>query len=172
LALTFDAADIRAHASAPPQQGGELTIEAADYRLVCRLITTADVLEVAASAPESASAALFQRSIRSAELSGEAVDSVTLPEHLIGIVGGKLAEADPQADVRIALNCPACLHAWSLPFDIVSYLLGEIEDWAQRLIVEVHSLASAYGWSEQAIVAMTPRRRRMYLDLVGHEHIS
>jgi hypothetical protein len=77
-----------------------------------------------------------------------------------------MAEADPQAEVRIALSCPGCSNQWSSVFDIVAFLWGEIEDWAQRLLLEVHALASAYGWSERDIVAMGPRRRRFYLEMV------
>jgi hypothetical protein len=31
----------------------------------------------------------------------------------------------------------------------------------------VHSLASAYGWSEAEIVRMSPMRRQRYLELVS-----
>jgi hypothetical protein len=31
---------------------------------------------------------------------------------------------------------------------------------------EVHLLASAYGWRESDILAMTPWRRQLYLELV------
>ncbi len=54
-----------------------------------------------------------------------------------------------------------------MPFDILSYLWTEIEDWAQRLLVDVHTLAVSYGWSERDILALSPRRRRMYLELLG-----
>ena len=69
--------------------------------------------------------------------------------------------------MNLALDCPACGAHWQSVFDIVTFLWGEIEDWAQRLLYDVHLLASAYGWSERDIVAMTPRRRRMYLEMVG-----
>jgi len=54
-----------------------------------------------------------------------------------------------------------------MTFDILTYLWSEIEDWAQRLLLEVHTLALAYGWSERDILAMSPRRRRLYLEMVG-----
>jgi hypothetical protein len=52
-------------------------------------------------------------------------------------------------------------------FDVVSYLWGEIEDWAERLLRDVHSLAAAYGWSERDIVGMSALRRRLYLELAN-----
>jgi hypothetical protein len=95
------------------------------------------------------------------------VDAAPLPEELVQAASTAMEKTDEQANVRIALGCPACSHQWSQPFDIVSYLWSEIEEWAQRLVLEIHVLASAYGWSESEIVALTPRRRRLYWDMVG-----
>jgi hypothetical protein len=86
---------------------------------------------------------------------------------VVGAVVDRMARSDPQADVRLESACPACAHRWSSPFDIFCYLWSEIEDWAERLIREVHALALAYGWSERDIIAMSPRRRRLYLDMMG-----
>jgi hypothetical protein len=78
-----------------------------------------------------------------------------------------MAEADPQADVQLALSCPDCGHSWLAAFDIVSYFWSEVNSWAQRLLGEVHTLASFYGWSERDILAMSPVRRHIYLDMIG-----
>jgi hypothetical protein len=37
---------------------------------------------------------------------------------------------------------------------------------ARRLLIEVHSLASAYGWSETDILSMSEPRRALYLEMV------
>ena len=79
----------------------------------------------------------------------------------------RIAEADPQADVEVALNCPCCQHTWQTDFDIVSYLWAELHAWATRLFREVHLLASAYGWSESDILNMSARRRRHYLEMLA-----
>ena len=95
------------------------------------------------------------------------VDPASLPEQIVSAVIDRMAQADPQAEIQIALACPACPHRWSTIFDIVSYLWSEIDDWAQRLLMEVHALASAYGWGEGEIIAMSARRRHLYLGIVG-----
>ena len=77
----------------------------------------------------------------------------------------ELAAGDPQAEVLLSLRCPACEHEWSTPFDILAYLWDEIDDWARRLLSEVHTLASAYGWSERDVLGMSARRRRLYLEM-------
>ena len=78
-----------------------------------------------------------------------------------------MAAADPQADVELALSCPACGHAWPAAFDIASFLWTEVDAWARVLLHEIHALASAYGWREADILALSPRRRRAYLELIG-----
>ncbi len=81
-------------------------------------------------------------------------------------VADKLAEIDPQADVRFALDCSRCGQAWSSRFDIASFLWAEIDAWAQRLLAEVHALAFAYGWAERDILAMTAWRRQLYMGML------
>ncbi|HEV7239333.1 MAG TPA: phage baseplate protein [Thermoanaerobaculia bacterium] len=77
-----------------------------------------------------------------------------------------MAEADPQADVQIDADCPACEHRWREPFDIAAFLWTEISVLARRLLLEVHELASAYGWSEREILDLSPARRNAYLEMV------
>jgi len=90
-----------------------------------------------------------------------------LPDEVVNAVLAEMAQADPQADVQVALACPACRHHWSVAFDILAYLWSEIDDWAQRLLREIHALASGYGWSERDILALSARRRRTYLEMLG-----
>jgi hypothetical protein len=52
-------------------------------------------------------------------------------------------------------------------FDIASYFWDEINAWANRILREVHILASRYGWSERDILALSPWRRQFYLDMVN-----
>jgi hypothetical protein len=168
LELTFNTQDIQVPMLAFPALLEEgVRMEAAGYEVTCRLPTSADLLEIAKSVATDGRDALLKRCVRVARLGGEVVDPATLPDDVVSAVIAGMAQADPQAEVQIALACVACLHNWSLPFDILLYLWSEIEDWAQRLLLEVHALASAYGWSERDIVAMSPQRRRLYLDMVG-----
>jgi len=78
-----------------------------------------------------------------------------------------LQAADPLARVDIDLTCPACDHRWQALFDIASFLWAEINAWALRTLHGIHLLASNYGWTEQDILAMTPTRRQIYLDMVA-----
>jgi hypothetical protein len=78
----------------------------------------------------------------------------------------ELAEADPGALIEIAIECP-CGHRWVDEFDIRLFLLSELTEWAVRSLRDVHQLASRYGWSESAILRMSPWRKRIYLDACG-----
>lgn len=74
---------------------------------------------------------------------------------------------DPQADLVLALHCVACGHAGGAQLDAGALLWEEIEARARTLLGEVHRLASAYGWSEAQILALSPARRAGYLAMVG-----
>jgi len=123
--------------------------------IAVRLPNTADLLEVASEVPDRRAPALLAR-CTGAELSGSAADAVQL----------KMAEIDPAARIELALACPGCEHHWTDYFDIASYLWAELNDHAVRLLRETHTLARAYGWREADILALSPRRRQVYLDLV------
>ena len=77
-----------------------------------------------------------------------------------------LAEVDRLADAQLSLACPECRHEWTLAFEAGAWLWSELEAWAWRTLLDVHALATAYGWSEAEILALGPRRE-LYLELVG-----
>jgi hypothetical protein len=78
-----------------------------------------------------------------------------------------MAEADALGDVQLALTCPQCGHEWQAPFDIASFLWTEINAWAHRTLQDVHELARAYGWREADILALSPWRRQVYLEMIS-----
>jgi hypothetical protein len=81
-------------------------------------------------------------------------------------VGARMAELDPQAEIRLSLTCPACRHAFSSLLDAGAYLYEETIQRARNLYHEVHLLAFHYHWSESEILALTPAKRRRYIDLL------
>jgi hypothetical protein len=77
-----------------------------------------------------------------------------------------LAAADPLAETQLALDCPSCPHQWNDVLDIGSFVWAEIESRARRVLEEVHTLASAYGWSEAETLSLSAVRRASYLRMV------
>ncbi|MFD9499209.1 hypothetical protein [Streptomyces sp. NPDC060035] len=88
-----------------------------------------------------------------------------LPERVERLIAEKAAEADPTAEVTLNVACPECGEATRAELDITFYLWTELDTWARDLLLDVHLLATAYGWSEPEILALSPIRRRYYLEL-------
>jgi hypothetical protein len=109
--------------------------------------------------------ALLARCVVTAVRNGERVAAEALP----AVVQRRIAEvaeaADPGADVTLNIACPECGEATRAELDIASYLWTELDAWARDLLLDVHLLATAYGWSEPEILALSPLRRRYYLEL-------
>jgi hypothetical protein len=89
-----------------------------------------------------------------------------LPDEVLDALSRRMEEEDPQADIRMSIQCPACAHQWQARFDIVSFLWAEIHNWAQRMMQEVYLLARSFGWSEKDILNMSSRRRQLYLQMI------
>ena len=60
------------------------------------------------------------------------------------------------AEIVCEVLCPQCTAVEPVDLDIARFVWDEVRHAALRLLREVHALASAYGWSEGAIAAMTP----------------
>jgi hypothetical protein len=168
LEATFAVRDILVGVPTLPEGSGSLELQEQEYHVEYCLPTSAHLLEVIARPVDavSAAAALMQRCVIDARHSDTCVDPHDLPADVVNRLATHMAQRDPQADVRIDLECPECRQAVHACFDIVSYFWEELEDWAQRILVDVHTLASRYAWSEHDILAMSPTRRQVYLDLV------
>jgi hypothetical protein len=89
-----------------------------------------------------------------------------LPETWMAALAVAMDAADPLAEIRVDLDCPACGHCWQLLFDIVSFFWTEIAAQAKRVLREVHTLAHFYSWREADILAMSTVRRQFYLEMV------
>jgi hypothetical protein len=151
IELSFNSSDIRPLTETEPPT--ELAVKSNGFEVRFRLPTSADLLAV------NSAEQLLERCL----LSG----ANRLTEDLVPPVSEKMSSADPMADIHLALNCPSCEHKWQAPFDIVAFLWREISAAARRLLREVHTLASAYGWTETEILALSPVRRRIYLEMAS-----
>jgi hypothetical protein len=138
------------------------------YEVEFRLPTSLDLVAIYASADlYDAQRSLLARCLLCARLAAQEVSFDDLPAEVLEAVASEMERCDPQADVQLALDCPQCGHAWQLAFDIVSFFWSEIDAWAQRVLREVHALASAYGWREEEILSLSAWRRQVYLGMIG-----
>ena len=169
LELAFETANVRTQSE---QMADVLVIDSDAFSVRCRLPNSNDLLALTTSIARGGSMrdsrrALLARCVIAARCGDEPTEVNALPERVVSAIAQRMAEADPQADVQLALNCPSCGHGWNASFDIAAYVWAEIDAWARRMLREVHALASAYGWREADILRLSPSRRRAYLDLIG-----
>jgi hypothetical protein len=143
-----------------------LSVDHGDWHFDLRVPDSRDLI-AAADEPEHAEHVLFARSVVTATRAGSPIDAAAVPDAVRAAVAERLAAADPQADLQLALTCTNCSFNWHATLDIVSFFWVELDAWAGRLLRDVHALASAYGWSERDILALSPTRRRHYLRLAG-----
>lgn len=166
LELMFASSDIRVNAD--EGQRDIYSFDSEEYRVRFRLPNSLDLMAVADSPTvDAAREEIFRRCLLSLQYHGQEQPPDPLPQAVFHAIVGQMAEADPQAEVQLSLACPACNHLWQTVFDIVAFFWSEIDAWAHRILRDIHTLASAYGWSEADILALSPRRRQCYLEMAG-----
>ena len=157
MEFTLDAADLP---PAPDEGDAPIVVDGHRFRRpssrhLAALVDTPD--------PDSAAQALLRHC---AEDSAALPDDAAALAALLAAAEDALEAADPWADLALAIACPACAHEAEVSFDIASYLWEELDSHARRLLDDVHALASAYGWSEPQILALSDARRAAYLARV------
>lgn len=183
LELVFDVADIRVAPTGLESPVGRresgkengngtpdesLAVCIADYEVAFRLPNSLDLLEIGEDqGTEFPRQRLLERCLLEVHHNGGKTPVDQLPAQVVDAVMKRMASADPQADVRLSLVCPACTHQWLAIFDVVAFFWNELDAWARRTLHEVHTLAQAYGWREADILTLSPFRRQCYLEMVN-----
>lgn len=167
LDVSFGVDDVCPGSLAEPDAGeapGSYQLRSGAYQVSYRLPNSADLGSVTLDA--AAPARLLRRCVSAATCDGTLVAADQLPPDVVSAISAAMAAADPLARIELALICPGCGHGWENLLDIGDFLWKEVDAWARRTLQDVHTLARAYGWSEPEVLAMTPRRRDIYLDMV------
>src|SRR5271157_5389896 len=120
-----------------------------------RLPVGQDELDAAGLEPRAAEALLFGRCAEGRRPRGGAK---ALQE--------MLDEVAPLMDLDLSAPCPECGHAQAVQFDIQGYLLGAIMAERRQLSLEIHTLASAYGWSLDEVLSLPRGERRQLVEIV------
>jgi hypothetical protein len=161
LELDFDVDSIQV----PEPEGnlGVWDLEIDGYQMRFRLPNSLDLL---AAQQAGGRITLLERCLIEAYHDEQPQDVDRLPENVQQALIYRLAELDPQADVRFPISCPVCAHRWMGVLDIATFLWQELQNWAIHLLDEVNILASVYAWREADILALSPWRRRYYVKMV------
>jgi len=145
-------------------EGQEISenIEVDDHRF--RLPTNMDLAAIANSLDiEEAALHLLER------CSLQSVNDATITAEVAAMADAELEKADPMADPWFAAVCPECGKTIEAVFDPATLLWDEIQAYGKELLRQVHTLAVAYGWTEQEVLALAPQRRKAYLAMVEEE---
>jgi predicted RNA-binding Zn-ribbon protein involved in translation (DUF1610 family) len=142
----------------PPERAATIEIGGRSFRVP----TSRDLARLAAeSSPDEDGAA---RLLTVCCLGGE--QKLEWTEEQMEAAGERMASADPLAEIVLHFACPVCGSACEEMLDLAAFVWAEVEALAKRLALEVHTLASAYGWSEREILSLSEPRRRLYLEMV------
>lgn len=166
LETYFYVEDLRTSTGSTADEPGALSADGYEVRF--RLPDSTDLLEAGNQQDaEAARKILLERCVLSARRNAAQLPIGALPEKIVTEIEREMLEMDSQANVQLEFDCPACGEMWSVVFDILAFFLGELDSWAQRLLLEVHTLASAYGWREADILELSATRRGIYLKMVN-----
>jgi hypothetical protein len=128
----------------------EWTDEGQLYRL--RPLTSSDLLSVLDAATSAeAEQAILQR-------------CTTAPAS--ELLRERFERLNQMAEISCVVECPECSSRVVRDLNLAQFLFRLVDRGAKRLLREIHELAWAYGWSEEAILAMSTGRRGAYLEML------
>ena len=148
-----------------PRESSGMEWTAGELSVRFRVPTSRDFLDLETSNdPDDVRRRLIERCVLEAHRGTERIQPLELIEEETVALGEQIAQADPHGELTLHAECPSCGHRWESLLDIASFLWQEIDIHVRRLLSEVHTLASAYSWSERDILSMSALRRQMYLE--------
>jgi len=145
----------RPRAVAPTADAGWFTLAGAGVRF--RVPTVGDLL--AAESAGQPGDGLARRCIEGSQVS----------RALARRLDRALSAMAPSLDDMVGGDCPACGREVALRFDPIGYTLADLRAVFSGIHMQAHALAAAYGWPEEAILALPSRRRRQYASIIADE---
>ena len=141
----------------------EETREIGGHEVRLRPLSTRD-LAAAAASPDGPQA-LMHYAVAGVRVGGEDRDFTALPAETRAAIVAAVEQREAEGEALLELACAECGHAWSEPFDIGAHLWERISGAARRIVGEVATLARAFGWREEDVLAIPRARRRLYLEV-------
>jgi hypothetical protein len=154
-------------AAPPPDPDARVRLRCGRRTLTFRLPRMADIEAARDAAAGRQAAAGREDDITHAVLERCRVGAGDIPETAATKLAAKFEALDPAADVVVNIGCADCARPISASVDVASFIARELDRLVDGLFRDVDTIASAYGWSEPAILALPPARRRRYVALIA-----
>ncbi|WP_325894316.1 T4 family baseplate hub assembly chaperone [Grimontia sp. NTOU-MAR1] len=87
-------------------------------------------------------------------------------EMLFEQIEQQMLDSEPLSIVSLNSACPDCGAETLHQFDIANQFWAQLSASVEKQLWDVHLLATAYGWSSQDILAMSPARRRRHIAMI------
>ena len=143
-------------------------IDIEGYAIEFRVLSSADLIDASRSTTESAFVTrLLERCVLTCTRAAADVAVRDVPETVLDRLSQQMEALDPAARVSFAVECPHCAAAWDAQLDIDQLVWTKVQAAAERLLLEIDTLARAYGWTERDVLELDPLRRAAYLQLVN-----
>ncbi|MFM9595523.1 hypothetical protein ACKI1J_24700 [Streptomyces scabiei] len=146
----------------PGADGTERRMVTAAGELAVRPPTTRDLLAVGGR--PGPGPALLARCV--SDGTGTPVDPAALDADTLELLDSVAEELAGAAAVVVRTSCPCCSSEARASVDVGGLLWDRVSAAVPVLLAEVAALASAFGWCESDVLALSPARRRAYLGLV------
>jgi hypothetical protein len=150
----------------PLQLTAPAQMEMQGWTIALRPATTCDLEAVLHTPPQLARQTLLDRCISLTDPLGNVATLEQAPDAVRNLAVEAFEKIHEGAEFTCEAICPQCGAVEMADLDIGRFLWFEVRSAARRLLREIHELASAYGWSESAILALSSERRQSYLELV------
>ena len=162
--------DCRALAARLPAVGDGRSheVEIEGHLIEFRLPDAADLVDASQVETEDAFVArLLERCVLACTRGGAQLAVRDVPEPVLDGLSRHMETLDPAARVSFGVECPHCSVEWDARLDVDQLVWARVQASAERLLLEVDSLARAYGWTEREVLELDPLRRAAYLQLVN-----
>ena len=140
-----------------------VVVTTARGRARLRVPTGADQIRVAAADDDAAAARLLAVLCLAPcddATNGDLIEELSSDD--LAAIDAAVEELAPKLPWAVEASCPACQKVNVIPIDAAAWLARV----ADGPTLDVYDIASAYGWSERDILALTRTQRLKYLTLI------
>ena len=152
----------------PPPAQEEHRLEVEGHVIDFRLPTSADIaVASSANGDDEFVFRLLERCVLRCTREGAFTEIGEVPNVVLDALSQHMEALDPTAPVTFGVVCPECDTRWEAPLDLEELIWTKLRAAAERLLLDIDTLARAYGWTERDVLSLSEARRAAYLQLAA-----